>query len=485
MQTCKRSLALILAAVMLLSMSAFASADDAWDRETSILVVGAGAAGLTAAVEAVDQGAESVLVIEKQGLIGGTLAQTEGIISGYETKLAQAQDIHLTAQEAYDQMMATSNYEIDPELTWITAEKCGETIDWLMDTVKVPFNEEVIINYSYGPLPFIHNVVGKGSGFIAPFQAALEERNIEVLTNTRATKLITDEDGTVIGVLASQKDGDIRIKADAVILATGGYGSNADLVSRLDSMHENVFPHASVSSTGDGLIMAGELGATIVNTDIVQVYPFDYDIIKLIDVTTQQATVGGFIFSDSAIMIGQDGQRYMNERNSFSGGRDIGNHLRQMIEDGTDHTWGIMSAAIAEEKGLVRGEGLEFIQAETVEELGAALGIKTEKLQAGIDHWNEICEAGTDTDFGRTSGLVKLEAPFIAVPIGTGSMITYGGLLRDESAAVVKVDGSTIPGLYAAGEVTAAATENGWTLSHAFTWGRIAAQSAVQFAAAK
>lgn len=145
-----------------------------WDQEVDVLVIGAGAAGLAAAVEAADNGVENVLLIEKMPVIGGTTFISQGLIAGYETKIAKKIDVHHTEEELYELLMSNSDYKLDPELTRITVSKSGETIDWLVDSIDVKFSEDVAVGY--GPLQMMHMVDGWGVALKEPFLKALEDR---------------------------------------------------------------------------------------------------------------------------------------------------------------------------------------------------------------------------------------------------------------------------------------------------------------------
>lgn len=448
------------------------TSDADWDETVDVLVVGSGGAGLSAAVEASDAGAEKVLIIEKLAFMGGVTFMSQGIMSGYETQITKKLDIHCTAEQCYEQQMKETDYAIDPQLTWITSEQCGPSIDWLIDEIGVPFQDVVDASPVYGPLPLLHHTEGGGEAFREPFLNALEERDIELRLETKAVELIGDEDRNVIGVVAETPSGTIRIKADAVVLATGGYANNTDLMRRIHPQN-NLFTGAGApGSTGDAMILASEFGACIVNANNSQCYMRDYDNINSkIGTWTIYVGANGERFMDETLMVTTYNQTIMEAVN------------HRMHEDGTDYIWCVNDQTAMDTYQPKRPEGLEFVTGDTIEELAANMGVDSDVLAATIDRWNEQVEAGADEDFGRTSRMEKIEtAPFYAVKSRPGSVITYGGVLRNEKAEVVKVNGDIIPGLYVAGEAAAAANANGWTVSHAITWGRIAGRNAGAYA---
>ena len=135
-------------------------------------------------------------------------------------------------------------------------------------------------------------------------------------------------------------------------------------------------------------------------------------------------------------------------------------------------------------KGVKRGLDMEFITADTFEELAAKMGLDEAAIVETLTNYNSYCETGHDPEFGRLL-LAKLEAPYCAVKVVPCEIITYGGIARNEQAEVIRADGTVIPGLYTAGEASANSAYMGFTISNAFTWGRIAGNGAAAFALAK
>lgn len=453
-----------------------------FDDQADLVVVGAGPAGIAAAIEAVDQGCEDVILLEKTGILGGTAILSEGILSGYDTQLSKKHGAVVTAQECYDRMMEISDAQIDPVKTMITAEKCGETIDWLIDVVHVPFVDEVVVNPTYGPLQMIHNVEGKGSGFAEPFAAAIEERPaIRLMLETPAVSLIGDEEDRIIGVEATRDGQPYRIQAKAVILATGGCGSNTELLSRLIPLYDGCVPAAHAGATGDAMLMASEFGAAISNPNLFRATLADVEAIEQKGIRGFAASIGNFL-QGGAIIVNTEGERFIDDRPVERVGSFHIPFFEAMHNGAGNYFWAINDQAGMDVKGATRPVGLEYIQADTLEELAALIDVDPVTLRATVDRWNELATMGVDEDFGRTIDLTPLgEGPYYAVKTGVAAMITYAGVLNNEKAEVVKVNGDTIPGLYVAGEAAANANWAGWMMSNAFTWGRIAAQNALDY----
>lgn len=447
---------------------------DAWDAETEFLIIGGGVAGLSAAIEAADVGFEDILVIEKLAVLGGSAFVSEGILGGYETIVTKKLDLHIDPKDMFDDQMKEKKYILDPELTWLTTEKSGQTIDWLIEHLGVKFEDTVGTKDGYGNLPVIHIVEGGGPGLREHYNNAINERKaITVSTETRGTELIV-EDGAVIGAVAQQGDKTIRIKAGAVMLATGGYNSNHDIIANSFPANRIFQTSMMPSSTGDGLLMATAIGAGTNNLDQIQCYLREYD-----DPRSQTP----YLYN---IYVGLEGKRFMDEKRTpqtyNQENRDA--VIEQTSKDGTDYFWAINDHAamtafgIAEDAQTRKGVTI----ADTLEELAAAIGVDPEGLKSTVEHWNEMVDNGADSDFGRTRSLSKIEnGPFYALKTIFFSSVCHGGITKNAKAEVTRLDGSTIPGLYASGELTAVTNSNGYTISNAITFGRIAAQSAIEY----
>ncbi|NLC65449.1 MAG: FAD-dependent oxidoreductase [Clostridium sp.] len=456
------------------------SSDLSWDKEVDVLVVGAGGAGLASAVEAADNGAENILIIEKMPMIGGTTFISQGLIAGFNTEVAKAAGIEYEEDELYDLLMNNADYKLDPELTRITVAKSGETIDWLQNTVKMDFVDEV--NEGYGPLKMMHMVDGMGGGMKEPFLNALEERNVEIMLETPGKELISDENGDLVGVLAEKDGEDFKIKAKSIILATGGYADNAELAGTLNPMYKGIYGIGWKGTTGDGIIMASNKGAAISNSNHLMAVLKDQDILENHDGDTNTASVSRFVAGPNAIFINKDGQRFMDEKSGGFMSQKLNEPiLDQMHKDGTDFVWTICDQANIDATEAKRGKDLEFTKADTIEELAELMNVDPVALKETVENYNKMAEEELDSDFGRSEELNPLDnAPYYAVPVVPAHIITYGGILRNENGEVLRADNTVIPGLYTAGETSSNSAYMGFTLSNCFTWGRIAGKSAAE-----
>ena len=458
-----------------------AVAGETVEMTADVVVIGAGGAGVAAAVEACDAGAKVVL-LEKMPAIGGTTATSQGLVGGYESKFTKEMDVHYTFEEMYQNLMSNASYRLDPKLTGITIEKSGETIDWMADRLGMNFYQ---VTVGYGPLTMMHWIENAGAGMKTAMEATLEGSDVELMLETRATELLMNEDGSVKGVKAERGADTVIVYADSVVITTGGYANNPELTERLDPEKAGTYGIGFVGSTGDGIIMASNVGAALTHTGDMMCVLKDYEIMSEHNGTSATANVSCFISRNNTVLLAANGKRFVNEK-------DIGYMTQklnspvfdQMHKDGLGYVWAISDKASLEAKGVKRGLDMEFITADTFEELAAKMGLDEAAVVETLTNYNSYCETGHDPEFGRLL-LAKLEAPYCAVKVVPCEIITYGGIARNENAEVIRADGTVIEGLYTAGEASANSAYMGFTISNAFTWGRIAGNGAAAYALAK
>ena len=281
------------------------------DKSADVVVIGAGGAGLCAAIEAKDQGAESVILLEKMASIGGTTFTSQGVVGAYGSKLQAEMGIELTFEQMYDNLMSNASYHLDPALTTITLEKSGETIDGLMERVGLPFAD---VKVGYGPYQMMHALPNGGADMMEPFSKSIEEAGVELMLETRATELVMNEDGSVAGVKAETAGQSFTISAKSVIICTGGYAYNPELTARFTPELAGTFGIGFPGATGDGIIMASNVGAATTHTDDMMCVLKDYEIMAEHNGTSATASNAGFMSLPNMIMVGADGTRFVNEK---------------------------------------------------------------------------------------------------------------------------------------------------------------------------
>lgn len=470
------SLALSLAAGCSSSNKAQPSANNAtFDREVDYLVLGGGVAGLSSAIEAADQGIENILVLEKTGNLGGAAFYSGGILGGVDTQITKENNLQVDIEDIIAEQMQEKHYILDEDLTRLTIGKAGETIDWLIDEIGVQFQSETVVKDGYGTYPVIHLVEGEGAGMKEPFAKALEAReNIEIQLNTSATELIV-VDGKVVGAQAICDGQVTRIKADAVLLATGGYSANHELFTNAASQN-GVFQTSNFANqAGDGLVMATKVGAGVQNLDQLQVYLREYN-----NPTGQNP----YMFT---IFVGQDGKRFMDEkRTAQTYNQEIKDDVIDLYgRTGVDYFWSLADEASLTMMGIddKMKDYTGVVYADTLEELAEKMDVDASALVETVNQWNQDCANQKDSQFNRTSPMwfPLSTGPYYALQTTFFSSVCHGGITKNTNAQVTRLDGTTIPGLFAAGEVTTVTNSNGYTISNAITFGRIAAQSALKY----
>ncbi|MCD8014906.1 MAG: flavocytochrome c [Lachnospiraceae bacterium] len=442
-----------------------ASEEEAYPvTEADVIVVGAGGAGLSAAKTADENGA-SVILIEKSSNVGGnTLCATMGI-NAAGSQVQEDLGLELTVEGLIEMQM--NNDDAIEELVTAFAENSGETIDWLA-SLGVEFTAEGGNN----DYMLMATADGKTSTtLVNALNNSLDSTDITLYLNTTATSLVTDDDGTVVGVVCEDADGnEVTFTGTSVILATGGFGQNSELLAEIRPDLANAITDEIAPTTGDGLLMAQELGADTVNLEDIQLFPH---VIVGYGLLTPMNMPGGF--NPDAIFVNENAERFAAEAFEIS----------DAILEQPD---GMAYCIFTEENLNETLEGLVelgyIVSGDTVEELAENLGLDAETLQATIDQWNADCEAGEDSLFGREENLNKLEGKLYGYNFGVGAHYFMGGILINEYTQVVDTNGDAIEGLYAAGEVTGGFHGNyrvdGSGTGDAFVFGRLSGKYAAE-----
>lgn len=422
--------------------------------DVDVLVVGGGMAGLTAALAAKQAGA-NVILAEKGATLGGTVNVAGGILiacdSEYFSSYEDAPDSLEDMRSTWEKHMAYSGQDSgypDYDRWEYVVSQTGETIDWLVEN-GAEFLEEPSTLFDGGTYAMAYDVDG-GAGLVKQLTAALDSQEVEYQLNTTVTELVTDEDGNVVGAKAETDDANITYTAKTVILCTGGYANNEELLEKYapELAAVNIVSGAAATSTGDGFYMAEAVGADIFTEGFgalwgTQVEP---------EALAAAPDLANLTFATTLGVNGK-GERFASESPSepfmdatCSDMIQDGNAPFTYIFDSSDEESAAILAAAAE-AGAIKS-------ADTIEELAEATGI--ENLQEAYDAYMALVEAGEDTQYGKSSEyLVALETgPFYAVEYVPTTFGSTGGVKTDYTQHVLDTDGNVIGGLYAAGEMS-------------------------------
>ena len=442
--------------------------------ETDVVVIGAGGAGMTAAIMLNQAGADFV-IIEKMPYAGGNTTKATGGMNAAETHYQKEQGIEdSTALFAADTMKGGHALN-DPELVAVMANQSADAIDWL-DTIgaelpKISFSGGASVNRIHAP----EDGSGVGAFLVERFSAKLDELGVGIMYDTTATELLTDDEGRICGVKAEGEEYLYTFRCKAVILATGGFGANEAMYTQYRPDLKGTVTTNAPGATGDGIVMAQALGADLVDIEQIQLHP-----------TVEQTTsilITESVRGDGAILVNQSGVRFTNElltRDAVSAAE---------LEQEGQYAWIIFDQNLRDHLKAVEKyvkSGIT-VQADTVEGLAELLGIDPEVLAKTVNDWNGYVKDQRDPDFGRTTGMNAdlTTAPYYAIKIAPGIHHTMGGVKIDTAAQVINTEGKPIPGLYAAGEVCGGVHGGnrlgGNAVADIVIFGRIAAQSVLDY----
>lgn len=455
------------------------------ELSSDVIVVGGGAAGMAATIR-LEEAGKSVILVEKTSSLGGTIRVSGGnqVVQGSKVQ-KEAGVTNDSVKSMEEDFLKNGDQLNDAELLGIYAKNVGAATDWLSDDVGVRYNMEgglhQLAEYAINrELAYDEG----GIGAAETLNDKVHATDANVLLNTAAKHLIV-ENGKVAGVEAeSQKGKKYTLKADAVILATGGYGNNNDL---LPASARNGLFYGLDSSNGEGLVMAVEdANAGTTHMEYIKEYPNGVETSK----KHAKSTIAGNItaFSKAAILVNQKGERVVNEKAS---NHDILNALKKqsgetlylVMDEATFNEWKtkLAAAGLSEDMidAYVANNGKSepvFTMGSTIKEAAEAAGIDGNALTKTIEKFNTYVEDGEDKAFHRAKEYLTstfAEGNIYIVEQKARYATTMGGLDVDGNPQVVDTNGKVIDGLYAAGEIiggvmgddSPSGANNGWALT--------------------
>ena len=456
-----------------------------------VVVVGGGGAGMTAAVRLAEQG-KHVILFEKASFLGGAISVSGGnqVIMG--SKLQAENGVTDDSVESMvADFQANGANKNNEEILTLFAENVGSATDWLVEHCGVSFAEGL---HQLGE--YTHNrelaYTGGGAGFAETMRKAVADSGAEVYLSTKVESLLV-EDGAVVGVKAVSTDGtkEYTVHAANVVLATGGYGNNKDMLT--DEMKSALY-YGPSTSTGDGIRMAEAVNAQTANMEYGKRYPNGIEV----DTGLAKSTIAGNIagWTMSAILVNQEGSRVVNEKASNrtileTELQQTGGELFLLLDSETFEVWKskLSEAGISESdiEKYLEANGTTppvFAHGETLEEAAAAAGIDADALKATVERYNGFVAAGVDEDFGRAEAYLTMpigDGPYYIIEQKPRFATTMGGLVVNTSMQVLSTSGSPIAGLYAAGEncgqVMGDDSPSGANNAWAITSGKLAADA--------
>ena len=510
--------ALLCAAMMLIGMAfpAFAEGADA-----DVIVIGAGGGGMSAALEAVAQGAEKVILVEMTAKTGGALNYTSGSMSAAGTIIQKEEGVEDSVEDyVADILRIGSDFGGKPteELVRAYANEATAVFDWLYEAglkdktysvdratggraVFAPEHALFTIKRTYKPAAADPANYKSAAHEVLDVLLAAEPR-IEIVTNTKATELKANDKGQVLTVVAQGPDGEVSYTAKkGVIVATGGYSANGKLMAQYVPYGEYYLAGGAAGSDGNGLRLMQQVGAAL-NMDSMSAIPtFPMGLVSK-DNPKTGAIANTYAYKAGGIVVNQNGERFCDETDANPAVREVA-----LEEQPEAIQYDIFTDKIIED---LRAAGQAYFYdayfaaegqpgwhvvttADSLEELAGKINVPAETFLKTVEDYNAAVEAGASDAFGRlydgtkTSYNVavnKIEGDkFYAVPLKALCVMTLGGITANADMQVLDENGTVIPGLYAAGEVVGGIwgkfVSSGTGVMGPIVFGKIAARHAM------
>ncbi|MBP2651620.1 MAG: flavoprotein subunit of a reductase [Firmicutes bacterium] len=447
------------------------------NRTCDVVIVGGGGSGMVAAVRAAECGANKVIVLEKTGRVGGNawMAVCMFAANSASQRVAGTQ---ICIDEIFKSAMEEMEWAADPKIVRKYMENSGTLIDWL-ETKGMAFQPHVWHNTPVMMMPKrqsqhpgkdpSHGPGFVGSTVVETMLKEVEQLGVEILLKTKATELITDENGRVTGVVATGSDKEIHINANSVVLASGGFGANKEMLKetfpQFFSRETSICRLSLGHSTGDGILMAQAIGAQRGEFPGILLggpshHPWSF-------------SVHMSLCRPECVWINKNGERFVDENINFKGYYAVSKQPEAIV-------YGIYDAATRDymiEKNdvgtdpsrrdiiFLKGElekendGKRVIIANTVEDIAEGIGVNPSALAETVERYNSFCKSGYDADFIKSKEFLRpiVQAPFYAVFGHRFFDTTHGGLKINENLEVIDTKGEVIRGLYAVGDLA-----SGW-----------------------
>ncbi|MBU9694735.1 flavocytochrome c [Limosilactobacillus portuensis] len=447
------------------------------ENDYDVVIIGSGGTGLSAAIQANELGMK-VAVLEKEKELGGNTNRASSGMNAAETNVQLHHGVIDNVADFYHETYKDGGRLNDKDMLGYFVYHTAPAIDWLADhDIKL---DDITITggmskkRTHRPA----SMAPIGGFLVKSLLEVVAQEDIPVFNKTKVTKLRRTDDGRVNGVEVNA-DGIIKvINAKAVILATGGFGASKEYIKRFRPDLESYKTTNQPGATGDGLKLAENVGAELMQMNLVQVHP-----------TVQQDNphvylIGEAVRGEGAIMVNGEGKRFVNELNTrkicANAITALPEHSAYLIFDQgiRDH---VKAIEFYDKVGLV-------VHGETIEDLAKQINVDPSNLKQTVTTWNQAVENHDDAEFGRTTGMDRgiTKPGFFAIHIAPAIHYTMGGIHITPKTQVLDGNGDIIKGLFAAGEVAGGLHGNnrvgGNSIAETIVFGRQAGQQVALYA---
>ena len=465
------------------------------DYDFDVIVVGSGAAGLSAALAASEDGA-TVLVVESQGIVGGSSRLSGGLMMGAGTRYQKALGIEDSPEALFHDYMTLNQWKVESAVVERLTQRAGAAVEWLGD-LGVEFYDEMVFGGDE-TVPRVHCPIGRGQAVVDVLHARCRERGVEFALGQRIDRLIV-EHGAVRGVAV----GDDSITAGAVVVASGGFGANEEKRRELfPSVFDTEWSYyiGADGAQGDALDFTRDVDAQITGFNRgLRLMHTDFD-------KMYEAYIPGWL-----ILVNRDGRRFCNETAPYGIMDGLLSEQGDVAFAIFDHTRLVEATelGVARYKQSIPGStkrqsphwNLDIIEmmikevkvhvADSVGQLASSIGVPAEHLQATVDRTNELHELHEDVDYLKDPKFLEpiTDGLFYGVEVRPATCcFTACGLRIDREGQVLDSAGRPIAGLFAAGEVAGGVigpryVGSGNSYGNCVTMGRVAGQSAAAVSA--
>jgi fumarate reductase flavoprotein subunit len=467
--------------------------------ETDVVIIGGGGAGLAAAIAASEAGS-GVIIIEKRQVTGGNTAMAGGFFAA-ESPVQRRMNIDASREEFIKIALRFAHWRINPRILRAFVYKSGDTVRWL-EEMGLEF-EEIRPFYPNQFPPCAHYAKGKGSGLIKVLNKKCEELGLRVIYETAGEKILTDEKGNTIGILAATKGKEFRIIARSVIIATGGFGGNKELLEKYYPFYTETLHSAGLTQNmGDGLHLATEIGAAMEGLGTLILFGPSFRGSQHVTIAAQQPTT---------LWVNKRGERFVDESTAFLWVESANALNRQpekisytLLDEtmkqkyisgevairGTTAVIAVGKLTALEEQLRLEAEKGRVKMSSSWDDIAKWIGASPEALKTTVNDYNSLCEQRYDDAFFKDPRfLLPLRTPpYYAIPCVQAFYDTVGGIKIDHEMKVLNQQDAPIPGLYAAGSTTGGWESDTYSLvlsgsafGFAISSGRIAGENAAKY----